>query len=629
MAKNCRTLFYRLCALYPLYKAGTGLVSSRPWSRQLTIGWAHASDETFLYALLLIDPKWVRRLWQRTGSRDGRSRPRAIKSRSTLLVAISVLRLHESHNSPSFLGDHWLEGKRMFENYIKESWGHLLRNSLDVALDPKVGPHMRTCLYIPSGEDAGAINLKINARRAQTENLAAIEVKILPDDLTITEEHGILYLPNDYVVPGGRFNEMYAWDSFWIITGLMQDGYSAIARGIVENFIYEIRHYGGKILNANRTYYLTRSQPPMLALMAFSVFPSLANTERTPFLQSLAEALSTEYENFWKTCRYDEANGLFHYGHSDQGAYGPCPESTFSERDEKGLSHYDKIALYLRDLPSDEPRRARFYDETNGGLTAEAFAGDRAMRESGFDASMHMGYYGLQTMDFDPVCLNTLLYVQCLLTEQIYKELGQNDRADFFRQEALGIAANIQRLMWDEATGLFCNYNRYEKRPSDFPYLTCVYPLWAGLATPAQAERFRENLSLFESEHGIRGTNRQTGCQWDAPFMWAPLVYFTVAGLHRYGFTEDAERIAKKFIDTVRRVYDATGANYEKYNADTGGIRTEGVIEVGYSENVVGFGWTNGAVSALAKWLQREKKTQNLHDEVGWIYFPDAWKATT
>ncbi len=84
----------------------------------------------------------------------------------------------------------------MLEDYIKESWGHLLRNALDVALDPKVGGGMRSCLYIPAHEDAAAINLKLNQRRAQTENLTPIEVKVLPEDMIVNDDHGILYLPS-------------------------------------------------------------------------------------------------------------------------------------------------------------------------------------------------------------------------------------------------------------------------------------------------------------------------------------------------------------------------------------------------------------------------------------------------
>jgi len=491
----------------------------------------------------------------------------------------------------------------MLEQYIKESWDVLRRNTLDVALDPKVSVGKRTFLYIPFGEDPGAINAMIAERHKMSENLGAIEVRALNEELVVTDDHGILYLPYDYIVPGGRFNEMYAWDSYWIIEGLLQDGRAPLARGIVENFIYQINHYGGKVLNANRTYYLSRSQPPMLGSMALAILPTLQEGERSPFLKRVAAAIAHEYEAFWKKCRYHKERGLFHYGNIDQGALGLCPEVTFGERDDKGLSHYDKVAVYLHGLAPDDPLRLRFFDAAGGGLTPEAIAGDRAMRESGFDTSMQMGYYGLETMDYNPVCLNSLLYMQCQILGAMYNELGEASTAAHFQKEALALSESIQKFMWNEKTGLFGHYNHLECRISPFLYLTSAYPLWSGLATREQAERFRNNLHLFETDFGMQGTDQQTGCQWDAPFMWAPLVYFVVAGLDRYGYRSDARRIAKKFIDTVRGVYDVTGANFEKYNAITGDRHTEGIIDVGYSENVVGFGWTNGAVAKLANWL--------------------------
>jgi alpha,alpha-trehalase len=499
----------------------------------------------------------------------------------------------------------------MLEDYIKDSWGRLLRNSLDVALDPKVSAGARAFLYISPFEDAEAINAMILSRRGNENSSGPIEIRVVPDDLNVTDDHGILYLPYDYIVPGGRFNEMYGWDSYWIVLGLLQQGFKDLAVGMVENCIYQIKHYGGKILNANRTYYLSRSQPPILTSMALAVLPVVDTNDRADFLRRSADAAALEYVGFWKADRFDPHCGLFHYGNIDQGELGLCPETTFGERDASGMSHYDKLAAYLRQLPETDSARQRFYDETSSSLSVEAIAGDRAMRESGFDASMHMGWFGMQTLDFRPACLNSLLYKQCQLLAHIYSELGQHSRARYFEREAAELRENIQTHLWNDDAKLFLNYNRRDQQPSHFPYLTCVYPLWAGIATEKQARHFRDNLPLFEAPFGIKGTHEQTGCQWDSPFMWAPLVYFTVAGLQRYGFIVDARRIAQKFVDTVRRVNEATNANFEKYNADTGGYRTEGLIDVGYSENVVGFGWTNGTVLIIEDWLRATESAAN------------------
>ena len=504
----------------------------------------------------------------------------------------------------------------MLTDYIKETWGHLLRNTLDVALDPKVSGGMRTYLYIPPGEDPARINLAIAQRRKSTEHQGGIEVKVLPENLEVTEDHGILYLPNSYVVPGGRFNEMYGWDSYWIVLGLLYDGYTDLARGMVENLFYQIENYGGKILNANRTYYLSRSQPPMLGPMIMSVLPYLTGDDRQSFLARGAAAISLEYEKFWKVERFNAELGLFHYGNIDQGALGLCPEVAFGERDAQGMGHYEKIASYLRELPPEDTLRQRYYDEANNTLTPEAMAGDRAMRESGFDASMHLGYYGLETLDYSPVCLNSLLYVQCQLLAHMYKALGKSDRSHYYQNEAQALQSHIQKYMWNADAKLFFDFYHRENRLSTFPYLGAAYPLWAGIATKEQAQQFRDNLALFETPYGIKGTPKVTGCQWDAPFMWAPLVYFAVAGLQTYGFTEDARRIGQNFVDTVNRVYEDEKANFEKYNADTGGHRTEGIVDVGYAENVVGFGWTNGAALAILDWLRAGDATAVVTQKV-------------
>ena len=503
----------------------------------------------------------------------------------------------------------------MFDIYIKQTWARLTRNALDAALDPKVSSSPRNYIYISPKEDAAAIRAQIDKRRRARATTVALDVRTLPEDFTVEKDHGILYLPHDYVVPGGRFNEMYDWDSYWIVLGLIQDGLAPLARGMVDNFVYQIHHYGYKILNANRTYYLTRSQPPVLAPMAASVLPTLPPDERPAFLANVAEALDLEYMFFWKAQRYDGERGLFHYGNPDQAALGPCPEVLFGERDANGQSHYEKLVSHLATLPKDDPIRQRFLTEAANDLTPEAYAGDRAMRESGFDPSMHMGFYGLEAPDFAPPCLNSLLYVQCQWLGQAYRELGNADRAQFFRREAAQLYTSMQKYMWSESAGLFCNYNTRVDAFSAFPFITSVYPLWAGIATPQQAERFRDNLPLFETDFGLKNTPVQSGCQWDSPFMWAPLVHLTVAGLHRYGFTEDAQRIAQKFLTTVKRVYDQTGANFEKYNADTGTIEDNGIIDVGYSVNVVGFGWTNGAAIVLNNWLQNGC-TAPLHTKI-------------
>src|SRR5262249_17199995 len=148
--------------------------------------------------------------------------------------------------------------------HISKTWRELTRSVFDRLPDPKIA-EARAYLYIPQTEDRETIK-----RRAEEQD-KRIEIRVLPEDPARIDKHGLLYLPNDYVVPGGRFNEMYGWDSYWIVLGLLRDNHFDLAKGMVENCFYQIENYGAKILNANRTYYLQRSQPPLLGPMVRAI----------------------------------------------------------------------------------------------------------------------------------------------------------------------------------------------------------------------------------------------------------------------------------------------------------------------------------------------------------------------
>jgi alpha,alpha-trehalase len=160
-------------------------------------------------------------------------------------------------------------------DYIMRAWTVLTRSNKNLAaaaVDPKfhVGPSGRWPVYVARTENLERVERDIREQMAE-KDFAQIEIRRLPEDLTHIGEQGLLYLPKPYVVPGGRFNEMYGWDSYFIQLGLLQDGEIELAKDMADNFLYEIRQYG-RILNANRTYYLTRSQPPFLTEMLLGVY---------------------------------------------------------------------------------------------------------------------------------------------------------------------------------------------------------------------------------------------------------------------------------------------------------------------------------------------------------------------
>ena len=178
-------------------------------------------------------------------------------------------------------------------DHIKQTWSVLRRNALDVAFDAKVSADMRSYLYVPEDEDLTAINQRAADRRQATGAADRLEIRRLPPAGQEITDHGVLYLPHDYIVPGGRFNEMYGWDSYWIVLGLLHDGELALARGMIDNCLYQLDHYGDKILNANRTYYLTRSHPPMLGPMALALAQHLTGADRTAFITPASSPRST------------------------------------------------------------------------------------------------------------------------------------------------------------------------------------------------------------------------------------------------------------------------------------------------------------------------------------------------
>ena len=485
--------------------------------------------------------------------------------------------------------------------YIKMGWTTLSRSNRDLprALpDPKMPrkPGDPWLLYVSRRESRTRVQAEL-ARVLDASEMKQVEVRTLPRDVLSIREHGLLYLPRPYVVPGGRFNEMYGWDSYFIQVGLLRDGEIARARDLVENFIYEIEHYG-TILNANRTYYLSRSQPPFLTRMILGVYEQ---TRDTAWLRSTLPAINQLYR-FWTTEPHAIADvGLSRY--FDRGS-GPAPEVVADEKDEQGRTHYDRAREYYRTHDVADYDESLYYDSRRDRLTDLFYKGDRTMRESGFDPSNRFGALNVDVIHYAPVCLNTLLYVMEDDAARIAETLGDAAAAGMWRGRAASRRALINRLMWDEQAGLYYDYSVQTRQLRRYDFATTFYPLWAGIASEAQAARVRENLKRFEAPGGLLTSTDITGNQWDAPFGWAPLQMIAVSSLRRYGFHDDANRIATKFVALVAKEFDEHGTIVEKYDVRRRESDVAADIRFGYSGNQVGFGWTNGAVLDLLAGLR-------------------------
>jgi alpha,alpha-trehalase len=513
------------------------------------------------------------------------------------------------------------EGLAPILRAISERWDELTRSTNRCAsvVDPKTKG--APVLYLPEGYP---ISPRIDRLRAE----CGVVVKHLPriihrageiDPATISPP-GLLYLENDYVVPGGRFNEMYGWDSYFIVRGLLRDGRVELARGMVENFFFEIENYGA-VLNANRTYYLSRSQPPFLSSMVLAIHDAEAKRGRADraWLARSYGFIARDYALWTSAPHLAGATGLSRY---DDFGHGPPEEAA---QDEAGLSR-KAIAYFLlhpadaEDMlvvgpppgpPALPPPSATVavcdlvasdgFPECEPDrivrLSAEYYEGDRSMRESGFDVSFRFGPFGSRTQHYAPVCLNTLLYQTEKDMERISRELGRLQDAATWAERAKLRRERLVARLWDEKRGAFFDDDVARGRRSTYLFLTTYYPLWAGLATREQARHLVALLPRFESAGGLMTSLETTGAQWDAPFGWAPLHLLAIEGLRRYGFDRDADRVSYEFLSTVLDGFRRDGTIREKY--DVVQRSAEAIPDVGYAANVVGFGWTNATFVLL------------------------------
>ena len=503
--------------------------------------------------------------------------------------------------------------------YIDRSWTTLTRSMRDLpeaARDPKMspGPDGRWPVYLSRREDRDAVEARLRAELTESQ-MGALELRRLPDDWRGMKEHGLLYLPHPYVVPGGRFNEMYGWDSYFIQLGLLRDDRLDLAKAMIENFLYEIEHYG-TILNANRSYYLSRSQPPFLTRMILGVYE---RTQDRDWLAATMPAIE-RYYRFWITgAHLDKKTGLSLY--YDLGE-GPAPEVVSDERDEQGRTHYDRVAAYYRTHDVEDYEERRFYDPVRGGLTPLFYKGDRSMRESGFDPSNRFGPFSVAIIDYVPVCLNVLLYRMEEDAASITETLGRPGEARRWRERAEQRRIRIDRHLWDQNAGLYLDYSFRSGERRQYPFLTTFYPLWAGIASEAQARRVRANVKLFEAPGGLMTSTTTSGSQWDAPFGWAPLQLIAVEGLRRYGFEEDADRLGAKFVSLVAKELQEHGTIVEKYDVRRRESDVAAGIKYGYAANQVGFGWTNAVVLELL--AMREASIEKAAVRGGRVLIPSA-----
>jgi alpha,alpha-trehalase len=511
------------------------------------------------------------------------------------------------------------------DDYIHHGWDTLSRSMNECASVGDTKLSTRSVLYLP-------IDLPEPAEVKALQTSCNVEVERLPRRITHLGEvkpeelkhPGLLYLPNRYVVPGGRFNEMYGWDSYFILLGLLQDGRTALAKGMVENFFFEIEHYGG-ILNANRTYYFTRSQPPFLSTMIRAVYDAEVAAGHAPEAKdwlSHAYAFAQRDHALWTTDIHRAGDtGLARY--YDLGE-GPVPEMAddstyYPDVIHWLLSHPEVHTDFLVDAPdhpdaaeqaklartSCDPRISQVCARAHidgHWLSRDFFKGDRAMRESGFDPAFRYGPFSGWTHHDTPTCLNSLLYKYERDLAWMAQQLGKPEEAAHWNQIAEQRRNAINKYLWNAQKGMYFDYNFMTHTQSTYNYITTLYPLWAGVADAQQTKSVEANLKLFEQPGGVAMSTFESGLQWDLPYGWAPTTWMAIDGLAKSGDMADAVRISRRFMTTIRQNYLCDQTIHEKYDVVTASSQV--TVASGYKMNVVGFGWTNGAyvkMQALVK----------------------------
>lgn len=376
---------------------------------------------------------------------------------------------------------------------------------------------------------------------------------------THPKDDGALFgLPKAYLVPAYEaghefdFNELYYWDSYFMVQSLLDTEHQQLVEGILEDLLVLQKRFT-LIPNASRTYLTGRSQPPLLTSFIFMVYETYGKNNKW-LKQSLAQA-EQEYTKVWMGTTKPHARQVY-----------------------QGLSRYYDIN-YLHDL---------------------------AETESGWDMTPR---FARKTLNYLPVDLNSLLYKYETDFARAARIFGNEPRAEYWDRRAARRKRTMQQLMWSELKGLYYDYNFVKEKRGTVSSLAAYFPLWAGLATPEQAKMLVKNLKKFEEKGGLATTDQQFNqripgglpnsmpTQWAYPNGWAPLHFMVVRGLQRYGYHDEARRIARKWLKTNLDWFSKHHVFLEKYNV----VQPHLPPAKGAYPSQTGFGWTNAIFECFAR----------------------------
>jgi alpha,alpha-trehalase len=489
-------------------------------------------------------------------------------------------------------------------------WDSLTRridaSSIEVAArDPKDWTDdPRPRIYVPPGAPE---QYEYYTKLAKEKPEIRLDVQLLPEKVTpeivrdMNAKPGLLAVAMEevddpatggktlrglpFVVPGGRFNELYGWDSYMESLGLLINDKTDLAKSMVLNFCFCIRHYG-KILNATRSYYLCRSQPPFLTDMALRVYDRIRDEPgAVDFLRTAILAAIKEYHSVWVAePRLDPVTGLSRYRPEGLGV-PPETEATH-------FVHILEPYAEKHGLSFDEFVRAYNHGEIHEPELDDYFMHDRAVRESGHDTTYRFERVCANLVTID---LNSLLFkyemdiartIRTVFKDKLVVPAeycvgnmvpGQVETSAIWDRRSKRRKLAIDKYLWNEKEGMYFDYDTLHRKQCTYESCTTFWGMWAGVSSPHQAAAMvTKALPKFEAYGGLlSGTERSRGeitlerpnRQWDFPYGWAPQQMLAWTGLYRYSYVEEAERLAYKWLFLITKAYyDFNGVVVEKYD---------------------------------------------------------------
>lgn len=417
------------------------------------------------------------------------------------------------------------------------------------------------------------------------------------------ESGTLIPLPNQYIVPGGRFREIYYWDSYFTMLGLQTDKEYQIIQNMIDNFSLLIDQYGF-IPNGNRTYYLSRSQPPFYSLM----IKLLAEIKSDSVYSNYLPFLEKEYMFWMDGTQFLEGKETIAYRRIVKMPNGEILNRYWDDK------NTPRPESFLEDKNTAQKAK-----EINESINSEKlYRNIRAAAESGWDFSSRWltadknGNYQLSsihTTDIIPVDLNALIYHLEYLLSDIYKSSGNAKKAELFKKRYLDRKETIMKYCWDKEKSFFMDFDYIKSKTTNVYSLAAIYPLYFEMATNEQAQLVTEKIAdSFLKPGGVMTTLNETGQQWDAPNGWAPLQWLTIKGLRAYHQIKLADEIKKRWLKLNRDVYVKNFKMMEKYNVVDLSKKGGG----GEYPSQDGFGWTNGVFQELSKEKNNIYENHNL-----------------